>query len=169
MQQNNTQFAIQYGSGSLDGFISSDRLTFGGLEVKDQLFAEAVNEPGLAFVAAQFDGILVRGLCCPSSMEHSAWLMHVSPCSLLGCDSLLQISSCQPRTDTSSHHALQGMGFPNIAVTGAKPPFQNMLDQGVVKDPVFSFWLNRNPDGEDGGELVLGGADPNHYKGEHVW
>jgi phytepsin len=61
------------------------------------------------------------------------------------------------------------MGFPNIAVTGAKPPFQNMLDQGVVKDPVFSFWLNRNPDGEDGGELVLGGADPDHYKGEHVW
>ena len=64
---------------------------------------------------------------------------------------------------------LQGMGFPNIAVTGAKPPFQNMLDQGVVKEPVFSFWLNRNPDGEDGGELVLGGADRNHYKGEHVW
>jgi cathepsin D len=69
MQQNNTQFAIQYGSGSLDGFISSDKLTFGGLEVKDQLFAEAVNEPGLAFVAAQFDGILVR---CPSFVERSA-------------------------------------------------------------------------------------------------
>ena len=71
MQQNNTQFAIQYGSGSLDGFISSDKLTFGGLEVKDQLFAEAVNEPGLAFVAAQFDGILVRGLFCASLMERS--------------------------------------------------------------------------------------------------
>lgn len=60
LQQNNTQFAIQYGSGSLDGFISSDKLTFGGLEIEGQLFAEAVNEPGLAFVAAQFDGILVR-------------------------------------------------------------------------------------------------------------
>ena len=59
-QQNNTQFAIQYGSGSLDGFMSADTLTLGGLQVKHQLFAEAVDEPGLAFIAAQFDGILVR-------------------------------------------------------------------------------------------------------------
>ncbi len=61
-QQNNTHFAIQYGSGSLDGFISSDKLTLGGLELEHQLFAEAVNEPGIAFVAAQFDGILVSSL-----------------------------------------------------------------------------------------------------------
>lgn len=59
MQQNNTQFAIQYGSGSLDGFISLDTLRLGGLEVEHQLFAEAVNEPGIAFIAAQFDGIMV--------------------------------------------------------------------------------------------------------------
>ena len=65
------------------------------------------------------------------------------------------------------------MGFPEIAVTGAKPPFQSMLDQGVVKHPVFSFWLNRNPDaeseGEQGGELILGGSDPDHYTGKHIW
>ena len=60
LQQNNTQFAIQYGSGSLDGFMSADTLTLGGLKAKHQLFAEAVNEPGIAFVAAQFDGILVQ-------------------------------------------------------------------------------------------------------------
>ncbi len=29
----------------------------------------------------------------------------------------------------------------------------NMLDQGLVKEPVFSFWLNRNAtDKEHGGE-----------------
>jgi hypothetical protein len=64
LQQNNTQFAIQYGSGSLDGFMSADTLTLGGLKAKHQLFAEAVNEPGIAFVAAQFDGILVGAVDC---------------------------------------------------------------------------------------------------------
>ncbi|GLT47003.1 hypothetical protein SLA2020_207260 [Shorea laevis] len=45
----------------------------------------------------------------------------------------------------------------------------NMVDQGLVKEPVFSFWFNRNANEEKGGELVFGGVDPNHYKGEHTY
>ena len=44
-----------------------------------------------------------------------------------------------------------------------------MVSQGLIKDPVFSFWLNRNADGEEGGEIVFGGIDPAHHKGEHTW
>jgi len=45
----------------------------------------------------------------------------------------------------------------------------NMLKQGLIKEPVFSFWLNRNADEEEGGELVFGGVDPNHFKGKHTY
>lgn len=46
---NGTDFSIQYGSGSMEGFVSNDLLTIGDLSIKGQDFAEAVKEPGLAF------------------------------------------------------------------------------------------------------------------------
>lgn len=44
-----------------------------------------------------------------------------------------------------------------------------MVNQGLVKDPVFSFWFSHGGNTEDGGELVFGGVDPNHFKGEHTY
>ncbi|KAJ3154287.1 Vacuolar protease A [Geranomyces variabilis] len=55
---NGTTFAIQYGSGALEGIISNDVLGIAGLDVKNVDFGESVKEPGITFAVGRFDGIL---------------------------------------------------------------------------------------------------------------
>jgi len=115
---NGTTFAIAYGSGSLTGVLNTDDISIGDIKIKGQSFGESVTEPGLAFVAGHFDGIL-------------------------------------------------GLGFPEISVEGVVPPFNNMMDQGLVEENVFAFWLNRDlTSGGPGGEITFGGLDPAHYVGK---
>jgi len=115
---NGTAFSIQYGSGAASGFISNDQVGIGGAIVKGQDFAEITAEPGIAFIAAGFDGVL-------------------------------------------------GLAFDSISVDHVTPVWYNLLSQGLVQSPIFAFWLNRdmNAGPLQGGELVLGGVDPNHFIG----
>jgi len=55
-----------------------------------------------------------------------------------------------------------GMAFQTISVDGVIPPFQNAVNQGLVK-PVFAFSLGK-ADGQTG-ELTLGGIDSTKFSG----
>jgi len=113
-KKNGTEFKIQYGSGSLTGIVSQDTVTIGDLTIKKQDFAEATEEPGLAFAFGKFDGIM-------------------------------------------------GMAYDTISVNKIVPPFYNMLNQGLINDPMFAFYLSGE---ETGSEVVFGGYDTDHFKGD---
>ncbi|NXA51638.1 CATD protein, partial [Nothocercus julius] len=118
--KNGTDFAIHYGTGSLSGYLSQDTVTLGDLEIKNQIFGEAVKQPGITFIAAKFDGIL-------------------------------------------------GMAFPKISVDKVTPFFDNIMQQKLIEKNIFSFYLNRDPTAQPGGELLLGGTDPKYYSGDFSW
>lgn len=62
-----------------------------------------------------------------------------------------------------------GFAFSSFAVDGVVPLFYNILKKGLVKDPVFSFYINRDITSSRGGNLFLGGSDPKHYNGSFTY
>ncbi|XP_030728936.1 renin [Globicephala melas] len=59
-----------------------------------------------------------------------------------------------------------GMGFPAQAIGGVTPVFDHILSQRVLKEDVFSVYYSRNSKNSHllGGEIVLGGSDPQYYQ-----
>jgi saccharopepsin len=115
-KKNGSEFGIRYGSGEVSGFISRDTMQIGDLKVKDQLFGEVTNEPGLAFAFGRFDGIL-------------------------------------------------GLGYDTIAVNKVPPPFYEMVNQKLLDEPVFAFYLGDTNSGEESA-VTFGGVDKSHYTGK---
>ena len=63
-----------------------------------------------------------------------------------------------------------GLGYKTIAVNGVVPPFYHMVNRDLIDTPVFSFWLNGDPDDEaNGGELLFGDIDDSHFEGDLAW
>ncbi|OQR74805.1 lysosomal aspartic protease-like [Tropilaelaps mercedesae] len=59
-----------------------------------------------------------------------------------------------------------GMAYPEISVLGVLPVFDEMVRQNTVEQAIFSFYLTRDINHPNGSELVIGGVDPKHFKGE---
>ncbi|KAF4802803.1 Gastricsin [Turdus rufiventris] len=62
-----------------------------------------------------------------------------------------------------------GMAYPSLAVGGMATALEGMLDQNQLAEPIFSFYFSRQPTYEYGGELILGGTDPQFFQGDITW
>ncbi|XP_032496498.1 cathepsin D isoform X2 [Phocoena sinus] len=69
----------------------------------------------------------------------------------------------------SKFDGILGMAYPRISVNGVLPVFDNLMQQKLVDKNIFSFYLNRDPNAQPGGELMLGGTDPKYYKGSLIY
>ncbi|XP_044313959.1 lysosomal aspartic protease-like isoform X2 [Drosophila rhopaloa] len=58
-----------------------------------------------------------------------------------------------------------GLGFRAIAEQRIKPLFENMCEQHLVDECMFSFYLKRNGSERMGGELLFGGVDKTKFSG----
>lgn len=56
-----------------------------------------------------------------------------------------------------------GLGFDTISVNKIVPPFYNMIEQDLVDEKVFAFYLT---DDKSQSEAVFGGIDKSHYSGD---
>ncbi|KAM6237246.1 pepsin B-like [Porphyrio hochstetteri] len=62
-----------------------------------------------------------------------------------------------------------GMAYPGVGISGYNTLLQNMLQQNQLTQPIFSFYYSRSPTYSYGGEVILGGVDPQLYSGEILW
>ncbi|KAF7369480.1 Endopeptidase [Mycena venus] len=66
--------------------------------------------------------------------------------------------------ESSKFDGILGLGYDTISVNGIVPPFYNMINAGLLDEPVFSFRVGSSE--EDGGEVTLGGIDHEGYVGK---
>ncbi|XP_015989654.1 pregnancy-associated glycoprotein [Rousettus aegyptiacus] len=60
-----------------------------------------------------------------------------------------------------------GLAYPNIAIQGTTPVFDNLWKQGLIPQNVFAFYLSSN--NEEGSMVLFGGVDPSYYRGDLKW
>lgn len=77
------------------------------------------------------------------------------------------VSGLGPAFALSGMDGIVGFAFDTISVDHLTPFFQDLIQNGKVDKPMFSFYLS-NESGQNG-ELTLGGMDDSKYTGGITW
>ncbi|KYM89487.1 Lysosomal aspartic protease [Atta colombica] len=73
----------------------------------------------------------------------------------------------------AKYDGILGLSYPILSPEGVIPLFSNMINQQLVKNPIFSFYIKQhvflNPNVKWDGELILGGSDNRLYLGDFTY
>uniref|UniRef100_A0A8C3SX59 pepsin A n=1 Tax=Chelydra serpentina TaxID=8475 RepID=A0A8C3SX59_CHESE len=67
----------------------------------------------------------------------------------------------------SPFDGILGLAFPSISSSGATPVFDNMMNEGLVSQDLFSVYLSS--DDQSGSFVMFGGIDSSYYSGNLNW
>jgi cathepsin D len=71
--------------------------------------------------------------------------------------------------DFQPYAGILGLGFEENSVDGVPLVFENMIKQKLVQRPIFSFFLNGDPNKGPDGVLIFGGVDKDYYTGQFTY
>ncbi|XP_044307225.1 pepsin B-like [Varanus komodoensis] len=69
----------------------------------------------------------------------------------------------------ASFDGILGMAYRSLATGESYPVTQQMVRQGQLSEPIFSFYFSRQPTIQYGGEVIFGGIDDRLFTGEISW
>ncbi|XP_006266266.2 embryonic pepsinogen-like [Alligator mississippiensis] len=88
--------------------------------------------------------------------------------SIIDTNQQLALSTSEPGDffTYTSFDGVLGLAYPDAAVGGLTPVFDNMMNQNLVQQDVFSVYLSRN---QTGSVIILGGIDESYCTGPIQW
>lgn len=140
--KNGTEFSIQYGTGSLSGFISGDTVTV-SLRNTQSLSLSSLTA-FLSFGDHTIPGIPSKHLLC---IDHSLlFLWHglqVAGLSVPGQQFGEAVKQPGITFAVARFDGVLGMGYPSISVADVMPVFDTAMAAKLLPQNIFSFYISR--------------------------
>uniref|UniRef100_A0A8D1T0H1 Peptidase A1 domain-containing protein n=1 Tax=Sus scrofa TaxID=9823 RepID=A0A8D1T0H1_PIG len=69
--------------------------------------------------------------------------------------------------ENAAFDGIMGLSFPSMAIEGTTPIFDSLMNQSLIAQTVFAFYLSSNA--QEGSVVMFGGVDKKYYKGDLKW
>ncbi|RLN98040.1 hypothetical protein BBJ28_00011245 [Nothophytophthora sp. Chile5] len=127
------------------------RLKFGQHNVYDHDKSSSYRANGSAFNAGYVSGFVSQDTLQVDGLALTDQFFDEVNATVLG-----------PGYSMAKYDGFFGLAFDSLSIGHLETPFHRMVQQSLLDEPVFAFYLGN---GEDG-ELTFGGVDKTHYQGE---